>query len=159
MAGKSMAKNEGYLNVAFDLFQKTERLAVTKKNNRFNDTEMRLLGVILGEKRKGRRLISTQIAERLGVTRSAISQIVNRLEGQGVVKRVADDVDKKIAYIEVTDETLTAYAKILRQCRSLIGDVVEEFGAERFEAMCVEVEEFLFIFEKHKNESNKSEKK
>lgn len=153
MAGKTTAKSERYLNVAFDLFQKTERLAVTKKNNRFNDTEMRLLGVILGEKRKGRKLISTQLADRLGITRSAISQIVNRLEGQGVVKRVADDVDRKIAYIEVTDETLTAYAKILRQCRSLIGDVVEEFGAERFDTMCVEVEEFLSIFEKHKKQS------
>ncbi len=153
MAGKTTAKNEKYLNVAFDLFQKTERLAVTKKSNCFNDTEMRLLGVILSEKRKGNRLISTQLADRLGITRSAISQIVNRLESHGVVKRVADEVDRKIAYIEVTEETLTAYAKTYRQCCAFIGDVVDEFGADRFDAMCSEIGAFLSVYEKHKNEN------
>ena len=153
MAGKNTARNEKYVHVAFELFQKTEHLAVTTKNNCFNDTEMRLLGIILAEKRKGNRLISTKLADRLGITRSAISQIVNRLEAQGVVKRVADDVDRKIAYIEITDETMSAYGKIFKQCSLLIGDVVDEFGAERFDKMCKDIDEFLTVFEKYKNET------
>ena len=152
MANKNTAKNEKHLNVALDLFQKLEKVAVTRKSNRFNDTEMRLLREILEEKRCGRRLISTKLADRLGITRSAVSQIVNRLEEQGVVRRVADLIDRKIAYIEVTEETQSAYAKLLKECRSLIGDVVDEYGTQRFENLCSELDEFLDVFEKHKNE-------
>ncbi len=153
MANKNTAKNEKHLNVALDLFQKLEKIAVTRKSNRFNDTEMRLLREILEAKRCGQRLISTKLADRLNITRSAVSQIVSRLEEQGVVRRVSDLVDKKIAYIEVTQETQSAYAKILKECRLRIGDVVDEYGEERFERLCDELDVFLDVFEKHKNET------
>ena len=153
MTSKNTAKNEKYLNVALDLFQRLEKIAVTRKSNRFNDTEMRLLREILEAKRRGTRLISTKLADKLNITRSAVSQIVNRLEAQGVVIRVADAVDKKIAYIEVTQETQIAYAKILKECRLLIGDVVEEYGEERFEKLCDELDVFFDVFVKHKNET------
>ncbi len=147
-----MVKNEKYLNVALDLFQRVERLAVTSRSTQFNDTEMRLLGIILEEKRCGRRMISTKLATRLGVTRSAVSQIVNRLETEGVVKRVPDAIDRKIAYIEVTEETQASYAKIWKACRTFIGGVVEEYGAERFENLCAELDVFLDVYERRKKE-------
>lgn len=49
----------------------------------FNNTEMRLIGTIILNDECGKKLISTQIADNLGITRSAVSQIVNKLEKKG----------------------------------------------------------------------------
>ena len=65
----------------------------------FNNTEMLMMCEIVVAKQEGRRLISSRLAEMLNITRSAVSQIVNKLESRNVVRRVPDAKDRKIAYI------------------------------------------------------------
>ena len=136
---------EQYLNDVFLMMQKVESLAVVDKKTRFNNTEMRLIREILVAKSIGERLISTRLANILGLTRSAISQIVNRLEKEGVVARVPDAVDRKIAYIEITDEIMDTYGEELRACTSFVERGVEKFGAEKFKQMCALVNGFCDV--------------
>ena len=147
---KNATGDEKYLNDIFTIMKQMNGLAVADKETRFNHTEMRLLGEILAAKYVGKRLISTQLADLLGLTRSAISQIVNRLEEQGIVQRVADDVDRKIAYIEITEDALKTYGDDLRICVEFVGRVVKKFGMEKFNAMCVSFEEFCALIEVEK---------
>lgn len=163
MAGKQniiskKTKNEQYLDEVFELIRKRDRIELSVKKTYFNNTELRLIGEIVAAKKEGRRLISTQIASLLGVTRSAISQIVNRLEDAGIVKRVADDVDRKIAYIEFTDKMVDAYKADYHGCVEFVGRVVDAFGEEKFNQMCGMFHEFLDIFEQEKNNCEKSHK-
>ncbi|MBQ8430114.1 MAG: MarR family transcriptional regulator [Clostridia bacterium] len=151
-SAKKLTANERYLNAMFTMLKKRESVVVTGKSNKFNDTELRLIGEILSAKCENRRLISTQLATLLGVTRSAISQIVNRLEERGVVRRVDDDVDRKIAYIEVTDETLAQYQTELKLCTDFAGKVVKDYGVEKFETLCKLFEEFIETVEKERAE-------
>lgn len=156
---KKPSENERYLRAVFELIKKRDALIVSDRKTHFNDTEIRLLSEILTARYDGERLISTQLAKRLGVTRSAISQIVNRLEGSGVVKRVPDAVDRKIAYIEITDETMDTYGADLKICKNFVGRVVKKFGAERFEEMCVLMNEFMsLVTEEGKSVSEKKHK-
>ena len=148
--------NEKYLSAVFSILKKREGIVVSGAKTHFNDTELRLIGAVLSAKSEGKRLISTQLATRLGVTRSAISQIVNRLEESGVVKRVPDAVDRKIAYIEVTDETMTNYREDIKTCGKFIGKVVENFGEEKFDQMCGLVEEFMGLIEAEKQQAKAS---
>lgn len=136
METKKMSKNEKYLQMLFSIIKKREMMSVTTKNSRFNTTELRLLSEIVLADMEGRRLISTQLAQLLGVTRSAISQIVNNLEERGVVKRVADDVDRKIAYIELSDSTLEMYKEEYKIAVDATGKIVKEFGEDNFKQMC-----------------------
>lgn len=129
------SQNEKRVYMVFSLLKKRESIILSDKETHFKNTEIRLLFEILTAKYEGRRLISTQLAKLLGVTRSAISQIVNRLEKEGIVKRVADDVDRKIAYIELTDSTIEAYKKDLDKCEDFIDRVVGRFGEENFSQM------------------------
>ena len=149
MATKSK-KNEKYLHLLFSFLKKREKIALSVSTHRFSDTEIRLMSEILYAKYKGERLISTQIASLLGVTRSAISQMVNRLEERGIVKRVADDVDRKIAYIELTEEALSLYKTDIEKCMEFVGELVEKFGEERFEEMCALLSEFISLIEEEK---------
>ena len=57
-------------------------------------TEFRLLREIVMEGENGGKIISSQLARRLGITRSAVSQIVTKLEKKNIVKRV-DSPDRK----------------------------------------------------------------
>lgn len=133
---------ESYLKEIFTLVRKVETLTTADKKTRFNNTEFRMLGEIICAKYAGKRVISTQLAQILGVTRSAISQMVSRLEEQGVVKRVPDDVDRKIAYVELTEETYETYRKDLEVYVNFVDRLVEKFGTERFRTMISLVDEF-----------------
>ncbi len=156
MPASKKAYNEKCLSAVFTLLKQKDALTLADKKSRFNDTELRVLGEILEEKQKGNRLISTQIATRLGITRSAVSQIVNRLEGMGVLKRVADEVDKKIAYIEIAEDSIGDYQTDVKACGEFIGRVVRRFGDDKFNEMCGLVDEFMKIIEEEKILSNAS---
>lgn len=149
-SGMRITANEKYLNKIFQLLRKRETVAITGKKAGFNDTELRLVGEVLSAKVAGKRLISTQLATALGVTRSAVSQIVNRLEERGVVRRVADEVDRKIAYIEVTDDVLAQYQQELKSYASFAGGLVRKYGVEKFNTMCDMVNDFMDLFEEEK---------
>lgn len=142
--------NEKYLNDIFVMMKQMNNLTVADKTTRFNNTELRMIGEILAAKYVGKRLISTQLADLLGLTRSAISQIVNRLEAEGIVRRVADDVDRKIAYIEITEEVLETYGDDLKICVNFVGRVVKKFGVEKFNTMCKLFDEFCGLIEEEK---------
>ena len=147
---KKAVGNEKYLNDIFVMMKQMNNLTVADKSTRFSNTEMRLLGEIMAFRYVGQRLISTQLADLLGLTRSAISQIVNRLESQGIVKRVADDVDRKIAYIEITEDALQNYGEDLQICADFVGRVVKKFGVEKFKTMCSAFDEFTALIEEEK---------
>lgn len=146
------SENDRYLTAIFELKKRSDSLVVCDKKSRFNDTELRLLGEIILAERDGKRLISTQLATRLGITRSAVSQLVNRMEKEGVVKRVPDAVDRKIAYIVIAEETISAYQAELKTAKSFIGKAVKEYGVEKFNQLCEMMNEFLDTIEKGKTE-------
>lgn len=150
MSEKKMQKNEKYLNALFALLKKRDNVIISDRKTHYNDTEIRLLTEVIMAKERGERLISTQIAKILGVTRSAISQVVNRLEKEGIVRRVADDVDRKIAYVEVTDGTLALYEEDKKVCLNFIARVVNKVGEDKFDTLCTLFDEFMDAVEEEK---------
>ena len=94
---------------------------------------------------EGKRMISTQLAKRLGVTRSSVSQMVNRLEKEGIVYRLDDDVDRKIAYIVMTDEAKELAKKELANWTAGLEAVVAQFGEENMDTMLSLLERFIEI--------------
>lgn len=128
-------KNEEYLAKIFSILRKRDEIVIVDEKTYFNKTELRLLREIVSAKTEGNRLISTQLAKRLGVTRSAVSQIVNRLEARGVLTRVSDEKDRKIAYIELSDSIVKQYGEDISRSLTFIGKVVAEFGEDNFNRM------------------------
>ena len=150
MTAKEKAKftqeqKKEYLTQIFKIIRMQNNMSLNDKTARFNSTELRMLGEILTAKYEGKRLISTRLADLLGITRSAVSQIVNRLEKEGVVRRVAAENDKKIAYVEISDSAMETYGEDLNNCLNFVGGLVEEFGVKNFEQMCALIEKFVTI--------------
>ena len=152
---KKMIKNGKYFKALFDLTKRSNAITLCGKDSEFNDTEIRLFSEIIMAQHRGERLISTRLADLLGVTRSAISQMVNRLEANGMVQRVADDVDRKIAYIVMTEYAEKRYEEVRKVLYAFTGKCVERFGEEKFEKVCALLDEFIAIVEDEKAQSNK----
>ena len=146
------AKKKEYLTQLFKLVRlQTNMTVISDKKSRFTDTELRLLGEILTASYEGRRLISTRLADLLGITRSAVSQIVNKLEKQGVVRRVPSDMDKKIAYVEISEEALDTYKEEVQNSVEYVGSLVKEFGEDKFNRMYKLIEEFTALAQRKGN--------
>ena len=139
-----------YLNDIFTMMKYMDNVTISDRVTRFSNTEIRLIGQILAFRYVGKRLISTQLAKLLGITRSAVSQMVNRLEAERILRRVPDEVDRKIAYIEVTDEMLETYSEDLAACKAFIGKVVKKYGVEKFNLMVGYYIEFFELLNEEK---------
>ena len=148
-------KRAQHLNMLFSLFKAKEQTYSYGEKTYFNNTEIRLIGEILSAKYEGRRLISTRLADNLGVTRSAISQIVNKLEEEGIVERIPDDVDRKIAYIDVTEKALEKYGADFKLCANFVENIVKKFGEAKFEKMCGMFEDFFKMLQSEKMKKTK----
>ncbi len=146
---------EKYLYDIFTMLKRMEHLVLADKETRLTNTEIRLISEVLAAKYVGKRLISTQLAKLLGVTRSAVSQIVNRMEEEGILKRVPDPIDKKIAYIEVTGETMDTYSADLQIGINFLDRVVKKMGEKNFTDMCGLFNEFCTIVEEERAAKNK----
>lgn len=125
-----MEPNE-YLLKLFEFAKDMESLNLFSEAARLSKTEFRLVREIVLENKQGKDIISSELARRLGVTRSAVSQIVTKLETQDVVKRVAAPNDRKIAYVRLSDRCMGIYNDQCQQANRLIARVVEEFGEKK----------------------------
>ena len=137
----TMEQNRDYLFDFFTMLKQIQIVANAQKNDRFNNTEIRLMSELVYAKCKGERLISTQLADRLALTRSAISQIVGKLESEGVLRRVPDDVDKKIFYVELTETTEEKFGKVVDDYANFIGQVVARFGVKKMDRLLSMIKE------------------
>ena len=133
---------EAYLGKIQAMTRKLQNVVLVKGKKSFNNSELRMLEEIVAADKKGERLISTQLADKVGVTRSAISQMVNRLSEKGLVQRVPDDVDRKIAYIELTGNAKELYNAQRKRMGEVVAKVVADFGADKANQMLKLVDEF-----------------
>ena len=133
---------ETYLGKIQNMTRTMQNVVFVRGKKSFNNSEMRMLEEIVAADKKGERLISTELADKVGVTRSAISQMVNRLSAKGLVKRVPDDVDKKIAYIELDGKAKEMYLAQRKKMGEVVNKVIIDFGVDKANQMIKLVEEF-----------------
>lgn len=139
--------SEEYLLEFFRLVKHWEGLQFNKKKRCLNNTEMRLITEVIAAKNENKRLISTHLASRLGVTRSAISQIVGKLEKQGVIIRVPDAVDRKIAYIELSEKAMKIYADEWLTACADFEKIIAVYGTEKLNMLIDLTSEFISAVE------------
>ena len=130
-----MEENEQYFLKILEMGKKIKSLSFSGAQPPFNHSEIRMINEILYAKLQGRRIISTQIAKKIGLTRSAVSQMVNRLEERGIVKRVPDEVDRKIAYIELSEYAKEKYENERKTYARFVSTLIQEFGKDKLDKL------------------------
>lgn len=72
----------------------------------------------------------TEIAERMGITKQAVSQLVDELEQQGVLARVADPDDARAKRVVFTERGRRGLFEGLSVLRQLEQELAEQIGKE-----------------------------
>lgn len=129
-----------------------ESLDLFPEASKLSKTEFRLLREIIMERERGNGIISSELSRRLGITRSAISQIVTKMEERGIVRRVASPTDRKIAYVQLSEASLALFEEQCAQANRLVERVTEEFGKERICALIEQYDELSAIVERVRKE-------
>ncbi len=134
-----------------------EKLDLFMGKATLSTTEFRLLQEVVIEQEKGQDIISSELARRLGITRSAVSQIVTKLEKANVVQRTASDFDRKIAYIRLSDYARSMFVQQCEQANAAMEELEKRFGKKRLENFFSEYDElcksFCEIVEMHQGEN------
>ena len=126
--------------------KRLEELKIFHRAMPFNNTEMQMMREIIAAKERGSRVISSGLAKLLGITRSAVSQMVKKLEAKGVVRRVPDSRDKKIAYIELSENARSIYEESRARVNGLLERIVAKLGEEKVEHFITGTNEFIDAF-------------
>lgn len=115
---------------------------------KLSKTESRLLREVALEQEKGNEIISSELAKRLGITRSAVSQLVTKLEEREIIVRASSPVDRKIAYIRLSEKSKQIVADQCARCADLLERVSEKFGKKRMNDFISSCGEFFDILKK-----------
>ncbi len=75
------------------------------------------------------------LIERVGTTKQAVQQLLDGLEGEGVVERIADPQDARGKFVRYTDRGLAALCDGDRVKRQIEKRYAATLGADRFEAL------------------------
>lgn len=132
-----------FLREIYGIGKQMEEIRFYQNSLPFNNTEMLLLREVFMAKQAGRHVISSYLAKVLGVTRSAISQMVNKLESKNLVRRVADAKDRKIAYIELSEYAMETYEGLKARLNLFLKKVKERIGQEKIEQFFSSAHEFI----------------
>ena len=138
----STEENKVYLRKVFAMMRSMENAMESHRQEDYSNTEIRLMNEIVYAAGEGERLISTRLADRLGITRSAVSQIVSKLEKDGMVRRIHDETDKNIAYVEVTEKAMESYEVVIEEYADFVGKVIVHMGVAKLNKMLALVDEF-----------------
>lgn len=132
----------------YKLVKKLASVKIFDHGFMFNNTEIQMMKEIVRVKEEGGRIISSRLAKELGITRSAVSQMVNKLEKQNIVMRVPDERDKKIAYIELSSDANVVYEDIKGRISAVMSEILAKLGEEKVRGFLEFASEFVDVFEK-----------
>jgi DNA-binding MarR family transcriptional regulator len=76
-----------------------------------------------------------QLAERLCCVKSNVTQLVDRLEAERLVRRVPDPADRRSVHAEVTDEGRARYAAAVRAREAAEAELLAGFGDDELERL------------------------
>jgi DNA-binding MarR family transcriptional regulator len=106
------------------------------KDSAISCSELSIIKSIHDNSLKERKVNVTEIASDLHMSKSAVSQLIAKLEKKGLVKRKLNLLDKKINYIVVSKKAITIYDKTKEDAKEIILSVVNKMGEKDSIELC-----------------------
>jgi DNA-binding MarR family transcriptional regulator len=111
------------------------RIFFARTNTGMSRTEV---GVLVALSARPHRI--TELAAREGITQPAVTQLVNRLEGQGWVERRTDARDGRVVLVALTDGGRDALDRVRAEYRALLHEEVAALDDDEVETLAAAVE-------------------
>lgn len=142
----------------FQALKEIEQMEFFGSPAKISRTEQRLVREVVSENARGKDIISSELARRLGVTRSAVSQLVTKLEEQDIVARTAAPDDRKIAYIRLSDRAMAEFEARCEALNELLASCAAQFGKDRMQRLTVDAADFIALIKAARLKAAEGEK-
>ena len=130
----------------FGIARKLDEIKVFHNILPFNNTELQFMKVIVLADEAGKRVISSDIARSLGITRSAVSQMVKKLEDEKIIVRVPAENDKKSSHVMLSPAARTAYERMKDYMNAFVQQIVDRVGSDEIRRFIDGMNKFIDIF-------------
>lgn len=90
-------------------------------------------GVLMGTLAHHGEMKVSELSERIGLSNSTVSGILDRLENQGLVERTRSKDDRRVVYIKVTDEFRKQSQKHFEEINSKIEQMMNKATPEELD--------------------------
>lgn len=91
-------------------------------------SELSLLKVIYQSEQENKKINVTELSANLKMTKSAVSQLISKLEKKSLIKRKINIFDKKINYITLTEQAKVSYENSQKKYSEIVNKVLEKMG-------------------------------
>jgi MarR family 2-MHQ and catechol resistance regulon transcriptional repressor len=124
---ESYAWVEGIASRTIIEFKKTHEMLEEVFENYFqeydiSDSKFNLLVILYNSSEKG--LMLSEIGDRMLVTKANITGLIDRLEKQGLVKRIRDDTDRRKIQAVITKKGISFTEEVMRKYKEWSGDIM-----------------------------------
>lgn len=96
------------------------------------------------------------LGERLDISKSAVSQMLNALEDRGLARRFATRDDRRVSYVELTQEGQEILKKVFSRMNQMGSEILSEMGEEDIQTMIRLLEKMYFLAKKYKEKQKGS---
>lgn len=100
------------------------------------------------------KVTSTQISQAMGVGRSAITASVNRLVDRHFVKRERNEKDRRIVYLELTEEGKKVVKETEEAIHCYLQDKLDHFPIEDIEGFLLSIEKLATLMKEDQGEES-----
>lgn len=91
---------------------------------------------------------SSALSKSFYVEKSAVTAIINRLEKKGFIQRLRSDEDRRVVYLQLTEEGERFHQECSERVNQMLSKIIAQFDTE-------EIESFMGTYEKLKNSLEK----
>ncbi len=96
------------------------------------------------------KVTTTQISQALGVGKSSITALINRLAERNMIERERNKKDRRIVYLQLTDEGVHAVQKTEKAIHRYLEDKLTHFTMDDIEGFLLSIEKLSKLMEKDK---------
>lgn len=150
--GKKADKMEmGNGEKIYQTMQKFHKLGISSKfSGEMPRSEIMMLKVINLDTSKTEGVTISALSERLKISKSAVSQMINVLEDKGYVERITTKNDRRIVYVRLTEIGEQSLEKSLRSLLESLNQVFVRMGDEDTETLLRLLNKLYVIVEDYK---------
>ena len=112
------------------LFDFRNALGINNFSKDLSETEFRLISLVSEAQDSDYNIKLTEISEKLNVTRSAITQVTNKLVEKEYIEKYTLPTNKKEVYLRIGKKAIEQYDKVVAKITFFFEKLFEEIGQE-----------------------------
>ena len=121
-----MKKNE----IKKALFDFKNALGINNFSKELSETEFNLIALVSEAQDENYNIKLTEISEKLNVTRSAITQVTNRLVEKQYIEKYTLPSNKKEVYLKIGQKAVEQYDIVMEKISYFFEELFDEIGQE-----------------------------